>query len=200
MKSNDALVRQLLESKPPGDTHHVAYLSTEAAERRREFHNAIELMMAEGEELEDVRDIASKVVSQTVKLALVLHLAATPELLAQEKSEISVETWSKAQILGTYHLQEAIRVQRMADEDKDAHKARRLLEWIKRENRKEVTTTDLMQNGPRPRPKAAEAKRILELLADHGYLIAQERSEYRNPVYIVNPRLSQLSQFSRGVS
>jgi hypothetical protein len=49
--------------------------------------------MAEGKDLEDVKDIASKAVSQTCKLALVLHIAENPEVLDEKHSEISAETW-----------------------------------------------------------------------------------------------------------
>lgn len=197
------LVSKILRTSPPknestGIDCHKAKLSDEAAEARRVYHNTIEALMAEGEDLEDVRDIASKAVSQTVKLALVLHLAEQPALLQEPTSTINLDTWAKAQALGTYHLQEAVRVQRMADEDKDTSQARRLLEWIKRENLKEVTGAVLMQNGPRPRMKAAEARTLLELLSDYGYLAPQKRPERRKPVYLVNPLISQISQNSRG--
>jgi len=195
MRKFNRLITQLLEATPPKDETtgiacHKAKLSPEAAQARREFHNAIERLMRDGHDLEDVQDIASKAVSQTAKLALVLHLATNPELLCQSKSTISLDTWAKVQVLGTFHLQEAVRVQRMADEDKSLHQARRLLEWIKREGLREVTATNLMQIGPRPRPKAAQASSLLELLADFGYLISQTRPNKRKPVYLVNPKLA----------
>ena len=42
--------------------------------------------MREGGNYEDVRDIAAKAVSQTCKLALVLHLASNPSVLRDQDS------------------------------------------------------------------------------------------------------------------
>ncbi|RLE45587.1 hypothetical protein DRJ25_05450, partial [Candidatus Woesearchaeota archaeon] len=203
MQKFNNLVSKILRTSPPKDEStgaacHKARLSDEAAAARREYHNAIEALMAEGEDLEDVRDIASKAVSQTVKLALVLHLAEQLDMLQEPTSTISLDTWAKAQALGTYHLQEAVRVQRMADEDKGIHQARHILEWIKRKNLREVTATDLMQTGPRPRPKAKEARTLLELLSDYGYLAPQKMPERRKLIYLVNPQISQLAKIAGG--
>lgn len=194
MKRFNDLVNQLLQVKPPKDEitgieYHRARLSTEATEARREFHNIIEQLMNEGQDLEDVRDIASKAVSQTAKLALVLHLAAEPVLLSQAESTISLDTWARAQALGTYHLQEAVRVQRMAEEDKSTHQARRLLEWIKRGNLRKVTARQISQFGPRPRLKAEQARDQLDMLVDFGYLRRQKVEGKTKPIYIVNPAL-----------
>lgn len=196
------LIETLLQAKPPEDekenAYHKAHLSEDASKARREYHNAIEKMMAEGEEFEDVRDIASKAVSQTAKLALVLHLADNPELLKEQESIIEPYTWARAQALGTYHLQEAIRVQRMADEDTTLEAARRVLKWIEKEGLKEVNSTMLMQESPRPRPKAKDADNILELLSEYGYLIVREAKGRRKPVYDTTPYLASLATLARG--
>lgn len=205
MEAYNKLIRNLLEANPPedemGNACHKAYLSQGASEARRVFHNTIERMMAEGKELEDVRDIASKAVSQTCKLALVLHLADDPELLNQQKSTISLETWAIAQALGTYHLQEAVRVQRAAFEDKAIEAARRTLKWIEQEQLQEITAKDVYTNGPRPRTNAKQVSQTIELLIDYEYLKSENRDNKRKPVYVVNPlwQRSQKSQKSQGV-
>ena len=186
------MVRYVLNHQPEKNTNghttpHKAHLSPEAATARREFHNAIERDMAEGAELSDVRDIASKAVSQTCKLALVLHIAENHALLNTADSTVSLKTWATAQALGTYHLQEAVRVQRLADEDSSLEAARRVLRWIRKEQLKEISATVLMQQGPRPRPKATEARAILEMLEEHGYLKAYTPEGRRKPIYTVNP-------------
>ena len=177
---------------------HNVLLSEDTKEARRAFHNAIELLMGQGQEYADVTDIASKAVTQTVKLALVLHVADDPAVLQTQQSILSLETWGKAQALGTYHLQEAIRVQRMADDGQQLEHARRLLRWILQEQKKEVTSTFISQLGPRPRLKVDQVKQLLEILADLGYLRPEERKGSRAPVYIVNP-LWLSSQNSRNI-
>jgi len=188
MDSYSALINALLTNKPPeskqGDATHKAHLSNEAQELRRLFHNQIEEMMAKGNKLDDMRDIASKAVSQTCKMALLLHLADKPELLNQSESFIDKETWIKAEALGKYHLNEAVRIQRKSSEDAEMDMAKRILVWTKQRRPNELTTTDLSQSLPRPRPKADEARSGCDVLANYQYL-----KKVSNSKYLVNPQL-----------
>ena len=73
------LIQKILEHEPKKDDQgkakpHRAQLSKEAKEQRRRFYNSIEERQADGADFADVRDIASKAVSQTCKVALILHL------------------------------------------------------------------------------------------------------------------------------
>lgn len=202
MAPYNAMVRRLLSHTPPDDEDgrpapHRASLSPAAAEARRQFHNAIEQMMGEGGDLSDVRDIASKAVSQTAKLALILHLAADAEILSQPASTIDAATWATAQAIGTWFFEEAIRVQRLADEDPALDAARRVIRWLAAERRKTVNTTDLMQTGPRPRPKAREAIATLDLLEDFNWLRAQTEPGKKRPVYLVHPKLAEFASLAR---
>jgi hypothetical protein len=89
--------------------------------------------------LDDMRDIASKAVSQTCKMALLLHLADNPKLLNQSESTIDQETWLKAEALGKYHLNEAVRIQRLSAEDTAINMAKRILKWIKQSRSVELS-------------------------------------------------------------
>jgi hypothetical protein len=176
---------------------HRATLSSDAAELRREFHNEIEISQREGGPLDDVRAIASKAVSQTCKMALILHIVSGPSVLDEKQSVISIETWSAAQTLGRYHLREAARSQRLADEDPLLESARKLLAWIRKERLKTVTPRLIARRGPRPRLKAADIDKTLALLKDHGYLVGEMEPGLRKPVYWVNPAvLSPMSPMS----
>ena len=160
----------------------------DAAEARRIFHNEVEVLMGADNELADVRDIACKAVTQTAKLALVLHLAADPSLLLQEQSAISLQTWTAAQVIGTYHMQQAIRIQRFADESYSPimAAARRTLDWVKKGKRHTVTALELSQSGPRPRPSAKEAAAIMELLEEHGYAVSEIPEGKSKPVFTLH--------------
>jgi len=197
LQAYNALVYALLNADRDLAAPHRVTLGKAATAARRELHNAIETMMQSQGDLHDVRDIASKAITQIVKLALVFHLASDPGYLAAPQSELSLETWNAAQVIGIYHLTEAVRVQRLADEDQALLTARRILDWLCRERRQSVTSTTLMQFSPRPRPSAVEADRILDLLEEHHCVRPRTDPARRKAVWEVNPRLfSQLANLA----
>lgn len=169
-------INSILGSSQPIDPRdgtkkpHVARLSPEAAEARRLWHNAVEAAMSDGGELETCRDIASKAVSQVVKLALVLHLLEEPGCLQAACSEIRLETWKAAQQLGEFFLETAVEFRALAGRDRIDTEAARLAEWLRKSGRRQVTARDIARNGPRPRLDAKTLAAVLdELLAD-GFL------------------------------
>jgi len=180
------MVKTILDAQPPeveGVSVHKVTLSKEASKARREFHNQIEQMMAIGNKLEDMRDVASKVVSQTVKIAQILHIADNPILLNNPESEIDSKTWERAEALGKFHLNEAVRTQRAAIENKDITYATKIVDWIKEKQLTEVSARGIQQGGPRPRLKAPETAVVLSLLCEHGYLFSAGLN------YAVNPKI-----------
>ncbi len=179
------MIGAILDSSPPKTNDkplHRVLLSSEAKQARREFHNKIELMMSTGKEFEDVRDIASKAVSQTVKMAHILHIANNPELLAQSESSIDINTWNKAQELGEFHLNESVQVQRSAFENKDVTYAKKILLWIAKKKYAEVASRVIQQNV-RPKSNKIKIDSALTLLCDYGYLHNLDN------IYLVNPNI-----------
>jgi hypothetical protein len=179
------MVKALL-TKPEREEPHRARLSPEAKEMRRVLHNEIEREMAEDGDFADVKDIASKATSQTVKLALVLHVATNPAVLDGAESEISEETWRQAEALGLYFLRQAIASQRSADEDATLALARRILAWMQREavtkGKRLFSFAELQQSSPRPRPKAKELEAIMAVLVDHRQVMPIE-TQGKRPDY-----------------
>jgi len=185
MDQYNHMIKTILDAKPleeDGKSLHKVFLSKEAQQARRIYHNEIESMMAVGSELEDVRDIASKNVSQTVKMAQILHIADNPELLNQTESVIEINTWIRAQRLGVFHLNEAVQIQRCAIEDKNIAYARKILSWIIKHQHSEITARTIQQNV-RPKTNVENVKSTLAILCDHDYLMNLE------PKYIVNPSI-----------
>jgi len=169
------MITSILNAKPPkkdDKSLHKVLLSKEVQQARRIFHNEIESMMAKNKEFEDVRDIASKAVSQTVKLAHILHIADNPQLLSQSESVINVDTWVKAQQLGVFHLDESVRMQRNAIEDKDIAYAKKILRWIVKKQYTEVSLRAIQQNVRPANGNSTKDKVIpaLTILCDYGYL------------------------------
>ena len=196
-------VTQILGFNPPTDDHerpipHRVTLGPEATEARRQFHNAIETEMIAGGDLDDVRDLASKATTQTTKLAMILHLAQHPIHLEQGVSEIGPTTWAMAQKLGTWFLEEATRVQRLADEDPAIEDARRVLAWLASDDQREtITASEISQIGPRPRPSGDKAREILELLHDYNWLQPETLPGKRKPIWRLHPKLASLANLAR---
>ncbi len=116
-------------------------------------------------------------------MAQILHIADSPMLLNNSESEIDIQTWERAEALGKFHLNEAVRTQRRAIEDKGVTHARKLISWIKRKKLLEVSLRNVQQGGPRPRLNAQETAVALNMLCEYGYLFLT------GSVYIVNPKI-----------
>jgi hypothetical protein len=193
----DRLVYGILNARRDLAAPHRATLSKDAASARRELHNEIERMMVEGGELHDVRDIASKAVTQTVKLALVFHLAADLRRLSDDRSEISLQTFEAAQAIGIYHLQESVRVQRLADSGGGFDEARSVVDWLIRGKIEELTVRTLMQSAPRPRPATTKkAEEVMSILEDH-HIARQKPTNSRRPVWEINPSVATVAIVAR---
>ena len=206
------VIHQILDQKPPlvdgvRLDDHLICLGADATRARREWHNIVERMMGDGDEFEDVRDIACKAVSTTVKAAAVLHVLIHPECLGTVQSEISLQTWKRAQLLGEYHLGEAIRVQRMAGQDQQMHDAQRVLEWLAKKwvgekGFRTFKSRDLQLYSRRPRPNSGEADRICASLEEHGYVRKlPSRGGELSPAYAIHPdvvRVANVANVARG--
>lgn len=188
----------LAEERPTDEAGHViphkASLSSEAAELRRQFHNRLQEQMRDAGEYADVRAIVAKATSQTAKLALVLHCGADANRLSVSESTINGETWRNAEQIASYYLAHAVTEARAADEDVLIGRARRLLTWIERlppsdvSKARFVTRAAILQSSPKPRPKAADADRILGVLEDFN-IVRQCPKTTGKPMYEVNPAI-----------
>lgn len=174
-------------------TRHEATLSEAAKLARLELANRIERAMGDDGELADVRDIASKSASQICKLALVLHLASQPELISQPSSQISIETWNRAETLGNFFMREAIRSQRGAEDGEHLRHARRVLDWLKRKGHKEITAREIGRSAPRPKLSKSELVDVLGVLTEPPYQWLKQTGQTNKgaPIYSVHPDLFQ---------
>ncbi|MBF0263523.1 MAG: DUF3987 domain-containing protein [Magnetococcales bacterium] len=163
---------------------HLARLGPDAKEARRQWHNVIEREMGIGHELEQCRDIAAKAVTQTVKIALVLHLLDHPDHILMERSEISLATWNNAQRLVEMFLETAIRFRDAAQTVASDLATDRLMEWIQKSGRQTVTAREVLRSGPRPRLKNTnEVNEIFDELQDRGVV----KKDSSGSGWVVNP-------------
>ncbi len=185
------LVTKILDS-PARETPHKVKLSPEVAERRRLLHNETERQLGVDGALSDVGDIAGKSCSQTVKLALIFWLAENPSLLSDDESEISLESWNKAEAIGRYHLQESVRLRRLTAGDVSLEICKKVAQWLVKKQIKSFKKVDLMRSGPRPRLNKHDAKDVLEDLIEFG-VIAKLNN---NPIFTVNPKLFKVARIA----
>jgi len=152
LKAYEAAISFLLNAtlKVP----HLVRLGEAATEARRILHNEVEALMGKGGDYEDVCDIASKFTTQTVKLAMVLHLLKRPQALLEAESVLDEATWHEAELLGLYYLEHATSTQRFTDEGTEKESTRRMWQWLKNEvkagREKAFSSADLLQCSTRP--------------------------------------------------
>lgn len=172
---------------------HLATWSEAAKVARNELANRIEIAQGDDGDLADVRDIASKATSQICKLALVLHLASNPELISQPTSQISIDTWNRAETLGNFFMKEAIRSQRGAEDGEHLRHARRVLDWLKRKGYREITAREIGRSAPRPKLSKSELVDVLGVLTEPPYQWLKQTGQTNKgaAVYSVHPDLFQ---------
>ncbi|MBF0460859.1 MAG: DUF3987 domain-containing protein [Magnetococcales bacterium] len=178
--------KRLIDPMTGGRKVHLAVLGAGAKEARRQWHNIIEREMGVGHELEKCRDIAAKSVTQTVKIALVLHLLENPDYLLTERSEISLATWKGAQRLIEMFLATAIRFRESAQTVACELASDRIVEWLQITGRQTVSNREVLRVGPRPRMKNInEVNEIFDELQDRGVV----RKDPSRNGWLVNPGL-----------
>lgn len=189
--------KRLIDPVTEGRKVHLAVLGAGAKEARRQWHNIIEREMGIGHELEKCRDIAAKSVTQTVKIALVLHLLENPDYLLTERSEISLATWKSAQRLVEMFLATAIRFRESAQTVACELASDRIVEWLQKTGRQTVSNREILRTGPRPRMKnIKEVNEVFDELQDRGVV----RKDPSRNGWLVNPGLFKGAVTSVAVS
>ncbi len=155
-------------------------LSPDAEELLFQYYQATELAQAPGGQLEHVKSFASKSPEQAARIAGVLTLWA--DLNAPS---VTAQTMADAIALAEFYLGEAKRLSEAATISSETEKAERLRCWIleswpaiARENNRSIDTIiprDVVQWGPGSMRETKEAKKLMSVLADHGWLLLLEK-------------------------
>ncbi len=150
-------------------------LSSGAEELLFQYYQATELEQATGGQLEHVKSFASKSPEQAARIAGVLTLWS--DLSAHE---VTPETMADAIALADFYLGEAKRLSEAATISAETEKAERLRRWIieswptvasqNSRNPANIVPSDVVQRGPNSMRETKEAKKLMSILADHGWL------------------------------
>lgn len=122
-------------------------LSPQAKKSWETYHDNIENLLRVGGELTDIRDVASKIADNAVRIAGLFQLFCDPD-----SREISEENFLMASRIADWHLSESKRFFGEYALPPEIAKAMELDSWLlrycKQENIDHVRKTHLMQHGP----------------------------------------------------
>ncbi len=149
------------------------------------FHDEIETGLGKGGELQDVRDVASKIADNAVRLAAILHI------FDAKTGPIGIEHFESASIIAAWHMNEALRFFSEFSISEPMADAIRLDEWLVdycRANQTDTVSTRLIsQYAPsRLRDKLRRDNAIRELISHNRVALVQ--SEKKQSL-LINPNL-----------
>jgi hypothetical protein len=141
-------------------------MSVVARELWIEFVNHVERLMGPDGEYEAIRGFANKLPEHAARLAAVIALAQDVGI-----SALSEEDLARGIELSKFYAQEALRLFEAGATDTDLAVGERLLQWLQQTWTEElVSLPDIYQRGPRPIRDQRTARKIVEILQDHGWL------------------------------
>ena len=176
-------VRALLDSTLPVDHHGrlappTLRMSADAFARWRTYHDEIEHELRPLGEFSSVRDFAAKSAENAARIAGCLHL------FEGSQGTIQPQTMDQSTRLARWYLHEALCVLNVLDEPQAWSDALVLDGWLEKVGN--VSTRDVLRNGPNPLRDKRRRNAAIEILVEHGRarIVRDGKSEeiLRNPV------------------
>lgn len=160
----------LAEGKPNELAPRILPLSLEARKIWISYTDHIERNIGPGGTLEPIRGLANKLPEHAARLAGVVTLAGDPSA-----AQIDGERMAAGIELVEHYSAEALRLFAAGHTSGELRLAQRLLDWLHREWTDPVVgLPEIYQFGPNPIRDARTARRLAEILAQHGWLIPAE--------------------------
>jgi hypothetical protein len=173
-------VTQLIGQRPLED-HEVGglnppciALSPEARQLLARAYDELERAQGAGEDLEQVREWASKAAEQACRIAGVITLVNDPEAI-----RVEAETMGNALRLTEFYLSEYQRMVGHAGIPEETRRAQVLLEWLKRKGVRVFTARQVMQLGPNSIRSADVARAAIRVLEDNHWVSSDDGRTYR---------------------
>ena len=140
-------------------------LNDEAKQVWVEFHNYVEVNLAETGQFQSIREFGAKAAEHSLRLAAVMTLFENIDctIINKEKMESATK-------LVKYYLSEALRLNCIAQIPQELLKADKLLKWCHKLPGPYVYSTQVYKNGPNSIREKTSAKQALKILEDHGHL------------------------------
>ncbi len=138
-----------------------------AAGRWTDFVGHIEDQIGEGGPLAPIKGLANKLPEHAARLAAVITLVANINA-----AEIDEARMKDGITLAEHYAGEALRVFEASKTNADLVLAQRVLDWMHQQwTEPAISLPDIYQRGPGAIRDKATAKRMVTVLADHGWLI-----------------------------
>jgi hypothetical protein len=160
-----SLLRQPLSTDEHGGlVFNTLLIADDAKEAWIKFYNEVERRLSPDGELAIIKESASKIAEQAIRIAGVLCAVEGAE-------KISIDHMSSAIELADYFLTEQLRLAQTASVDLKQIKAGNLDEWIRGKKGGRITIDELTKNAPRPtgaRSGVKQARALMKILVEHG--------------------------------
>jgi hypothetical protein len=146
--------------------------SDAAAEYHEKFQNDTEAKMKAGAEYGDITAFANKAPEHVARIAAVRTIFENPDAVAIEAEAVI------GAITAVHHyLGEAGRLASLAGVGEELSRAQAMLAYLEAQGREVFHLAELYQKGPAATRTAAAARRTMNILQDHGHVIAIEGGE-----------------------
>lgn len=155
-----------------------------------EFYNDVEAEMRPGGSLEPIKHWGSKLPGGVASIAGLLHAAGGNAF----DVSIDASTVAAAALLGGYFKEHAIAAFRIMGENKDIKSARKILDYIQRQNPGKFTGRDVLRHSFLTSMREVEPG--IEILLRHNYIRVAGGDEYCGKgrpsaeSYVVSPKLN----------
>ena len=173
MAGFDHRLNEILNTKLPMDEKtrelkpRLLRLSAEAKQILSAYSDEVELKQGSNQPYRNITGFASKSAELAARIAGVLTL--WPDLQAEE---VTAETMQHGITLARYYLNEANRLISGAMVEVEIDRAEKLRVWLQNAWKEpEITNRDVVQSGPNSVRDSKAAKKALQMLEDHGWIV-----------------------------
>ncbi|MBL8808124.1 MAG: DUF3987 domain-containing protein [Rhodospirillales bacterium] len=149
------------ELDPPALT-----FDADAARAFTGFQDHIEGMLGDGGELRPIKAFGSKLAEQAARIAGVLTLIDNPNA-----QSIDADTMTRAARIAEHYCCEALRLLAGASISEQIRRTEKVLSWLRTRGQATFKLSDIYQRGPGEVREAAEARKVVGILIDHGWLV-----------------------------
>ncbi|WP_423708813.1 DUF3987 domain-containing protein [Undibacterium sp. WLX3042] len=160
-------------------------LSPDAKAAWIKFHDEIESALGAGGELQDVRDVASKIADNAARIAALFHI------IDAGAGAISLSHFESASVIAAWHLNEALRFLGDLALPEELTDAATLDDWLIRyckANRVDkVSTRTISQYAPNKLRNKAKRDTAIQELIHHGRIVLVQNSKKQE--IQINPQL-----------
>lgn len=130
------------------------------------FYDHVETSCRPGGNLESIRGFASKIAENAVRITGVLHMMEE----GTANKEVSEDCMERGIEVAQHYIAEALRLYQACRVDPELQLAQRALVWLAERERKMISLPDMYQRGLNAIGDKATAKKVVDILEDHGWL------------------------------